>query len=66
VPPVTTEEIIAYDLQHTERMRVERGVVGRPGCYLSWPEGTDVPPRPDFGDTGFSAVLAAADRGDAD
>jgi hypothetical protein len=61
VPPVTAEEVTAFDLQRQHRIRVEHGLGECPGCYLGWPEGQKgVPPRPDFSKRKpFASVLAA-------
>jgi hypothetical protein len=60
VPPVTAVEVTAFDLQHQEKIRADRGECR--GCYYSWPPGQDgVPPRPAYVDDepDFSKVLAA-------
>jgi hypothetical protein len=45
VPPVTADEVTAFDLAHQQKERDEYGE--GPGCYLRWPPGQEgVPPRP--------------------
>lgn len=49
MPPVTPDEVTAYDLQYQHRMRVDHELGECRGCYLHWPnEQAGVPPRPEF------------------
>ena len=48
VPPVTAEEVTAFDLAHTAKNKADWPQFGEwRGAYLRWPKGQDgVPPRP--------------------
>ena len=64
VPPVTADEVTAWDLACQHEIRVEYGECR--GCYLGWPPGQEgVPPRPAWVDEppDFAKVLAAVAGG---